>query len=77
MEDRLYNLSKEELIVCIKKQAQMIEKLTNEVLPKNYDLESRIKKAIEYIEENMKEEYIHTDYIYEMIKILRGKDNDN
>ena len=37
------------------------------------ELQQRIDEAIEYIEDNMKEEYIHTDYIYTMIKILRGE----
>ena len=37
------------------------------------ELENKINKTIEYIKANMKEEYIHTDYIYTMIKILRGE----
>lgn len=34
--------------------------------------EDRIQKAIDYIKSQMKEEYIHTDYVYEMLKILKG-----
>lgn len=45
-----------------------------ELQEENELLKDRIDKAIEYIEDNMKEEYIHTDYIYTMIKILRGED---
>lgn len=37
------------------------------------ELENKIDEAIEYIKANMEEEYIHTDYIYTMIKILRGE----
>ena len=38
----------------------------------------RINIAIEYITRNMKEEYIHTDYIHKMVSILKGDDkNEN
>lgn len=35
-----------------------------------------IKQAIKYIKSNMKDEYIHTDCIYTMIDILKGKGED-
>lgn len=35
-----------------------------------------IKKAIEYIQPKMINEYLHTDYINKMIDILRGEDNE-
>lgn len=41
-------------------------------------LVDRINKAIEHFREKVGvyEEYIHTDYIYEMINILQGSDNN-
>ena len=43
------------------------------------ELQERIDKAIEYFREKVGtyEEYIHTDYIYEMINILKGSDSDD
>lgn len=41
--------------------------------PRYKELESRVERAIYYIKHNMHEEYIHTDYVNEMIKILRGE----
>ena len=74
MEERVYELVKNTL-----KKDDALEIIAQRILWYEMQLiikEERIDKAIEYIEENMKEEYIHTDYIYEMIKILRGKDNE-
>lgn len=39
-------------------------------------LNNIIDEAIEYIKQNMKQEYIHTDYIYTMIDILQGGDSN-
>mgnify|MGYP003292715000 CR=1 FL=1 len=40
----------------------------------NYKSKSRIARAIAYIEPKVINEFIHTDYIYTMIDILRGED---
>ena len=89
MNNRLNNLSKEELIECIKKQEKQIEKLTDEVLSKNYELRDRIDKAIEYIKTHsncggsvQEGKFIieHIEEIYDgmkLIEILRGDNNGN
>lgn len=40
------------------------------------NLQKRIDKAIRYIEPKMICEYIHTDYINNMIKLLKGEENE-
>ena len=39
-------------------------------------LNEKIEKAINYIKSQMKEEYVHTDYVYDMIKILEETENE-
>lgn len=67
---------KEDYILMVKNNPdeaiKNLIRLDKELAVKN----NKISKAIEYIEANMEEEYIHTDYIYTMIKILRGEDNE-
>jgi len=43
----------------------------------NWELQQRINKAIKYIEPKMINEYIHTDYIYTLLDILKGCDTDD
>ncbi len=53
-----------------------VQILCREIIKEYGELNNRINKAIEYITNNMKEEYIHTDYIYSMIDILKGVDKE-
>lgn len=62
--DELYNLYR----IC--------ELEREDLILENEELKDRIIKAIEYITNNMKKEYIHTDYIYTMIEILKGSDSN-
>ena len=61
-------LSKELLL----SEVEIIED-TPEENKKINNLQKRIDKAIRYIEPKMICEYIHTDYINNMIKILKGE----
>lgn len=74
--ERLKTYDKEALIECIVNQGDNILKLTEQILPENYELKNRIDKAVEELElwtpeiEALK---IERDYLLE---ILRGEDND-
>jgi len=72
--ERLKTYDKETLIECIVNQSDNILKLTEQILPENYELHHRIDKAIEILQDYDLVEN-KDKVISDTFKALRGKDN--
>ena len=78
-DNNIHNIIPEYVKLHLEKKEQI---LTQRIIMKQEEeikeLQDKIDKAIEYIKSQMKEkeEYIHTDYVYKMLDILKGEDNE-
>ena len=73
-EDIIY-LFDQDIAEILNDEVEIIEN-TLEYNKEIKNLQKRIDKAIRYIEPKMICEYIHTDYINNMIKLLKGEENE-
>lgn len=73
--ERLKTYDKETLIECIVNQSDNILKLTEQILPENYELKHRIDKAIEILQDYDLVEN-KDKVISDTFKALRGEDNE-
>lgn len=74
--ERLKTYDKETLIECIVNQSDNILKLTEQILPENYELKHRIDKAIEILQDYDLVEN-KDKVISDTFKALRGEEDEN
>ena len=74
--ERLKTYDKEVLIKCIVNQSNNILKLTEQILPENYELKHRIDKAIEILQDYDLVEN-KDKVISDTFKALRGEINES